>query len=297
MRIMASIAFLLASVISAPSAFCTGACAHRGDTMSAPENTLPAIVSAVRKGAHQIEIDAQLSLDGKLVLMHDGTVDRTTDGTGKVSDLTFEKLRTLDAGSWYKPEFKGTKIPELREALEAIPHEILCNIHVKGGSETTVPVARLVSDLGRLDHCFISIGGSEAQEAMAAARASVPGIKLCTGFVIDKEPVTEKITGIDKDVLEKYRKLNPGKEINGHIDIIQLVYWVTPIPKDVVEKSVSILHRYDVKANYCCASEAEPLRTLIGAGADYILTDNLDLCLKTLNEYGTKPVDTSKVKK
>ena len=293
MRCISFFALSVASVITAHSAFGAGACAHRGDTMNAPENTIPAIVSAVRMGAHQIEIDAQSSSDGKLVLMHDDSVDRTTNGKGKVSELTFEELRKLDAGSWFKPEFKGTKIPALEEALAVIPHEILCNVHIKGGPETSVPVARLIEEMDRLDHCFFSIG-AEAQEAMAAARAAVPGIMICTGFVIDKETVTQETANIDREVLERYQKKYPQKKINRHIDLIQLVYWATPIPRDTIEKSVRTLHQYNVKANFCCASEEEPLRTLIEAGADYILTDNLALCLKLLKESGIEPVHTSK---
>jgi len=290
-------ALLIAAFITTHTAFGTGACAHRGDTMNAPENTIPAFESAVHMGAHQIELDVQFSADRKLVLMHDDTVDRTTDGTGKVSELTYEKLRKLDAGSWFKPEFKGTKIPTLREAIEVIPHEILVNVHIKGGPETSVPVARLIDEMGRTDHCFVTIGGVEAQEAMAAARFAVPGIMVCTGFVIGKETMTEETANIDREVFERYQKKYPQKNISRHIDFIQLVYWETPIPKDGVEQSVKTLHRYGVKANFCCASDEEPLRTLIEAGADYILTDNLALCLKITKEYGTEPVHPSNARK
>lgn len=285
--------FLITFFLTESPALAGGACAHRGDHISAPENTVPAIVSAVKKGAHQIEIDVQLSKDGKLVIMHDDSVDRTTNGTGKVADLTFQELRKLDAGSWFAPRFKGTKIPTLREALEVIPHEILCNVHVKGGPETSVPVAKLIAEMDRLDYCFFSIGGSEAHKAMAAARAAVPDIMICTGFLIDKETITQETNKINKTEWERYRKLYPENTINRHIDIIQLVYWGTPIPKDSIEDSVRILRKRGVKTNFCCASTEEPVRQLIEAGVDYILTDDLDLCLKILAEYGIKPVNTS----
>ena len=74
-------------------------CAHRGDVEVTPENTISAFLSAVRKGAQQIEFDVALTKDGKLVVMHDSTVDRTTSGKGRVSDLTFDEIRLLDAGS------------------------------------------------------------------------------------------------------------------------------------------------------------------------------------------------------
>ena len=102
----------------------TDACAHRGDVAAAPENTIPAFVSAVKKGAGMIEFDVQLSKDGHLVIMHDTSVDRTTNGKGRVSDLTFQELRALDAGGWFDPSFTNTQIPTLEEALNSIPTTI-----------------------------------------------------------------------------------------------------------------------------------------------------------------------------
>lgn len=282
---------LLAFFLAETSALAGGACAHRGDHMNAPENTVPAIRSAVEKGAHQIEIDVQMSKDGKLVIMHDETVDRTTNGTGKVGDLTFEELRKLDAGSWFNSAFKGIKIPTLCEALEIIPNEILCNVNIKSGPEISVPLAKAIAEMGRLDHCFLAIGGPRAQEACAAARAAVPDIMICTGLRAD-ETVTQETVSIKKEVLERYRTLYPQKEIKRHIDIIQLFYWGTPVPFDRIEDSVRNLHRYGVTINYCCASTEERIRRLIEAGIDYILTDNLDLCLEIFGEYGVKPIKT-----
>ncbi|CAM3927584.1 glycerophosphodiester phosphodiesterase [Mesobacillus zeae] len=92
--------------------------AHRGASGYAPENTIAAFDKAVDMKADYIEIDVQRSKDGKLVVIHDTTVDRTTDGTGAVKDLTFEQLRSLDAGSFKAPEFAGEKIPTFEEVLD-----------------------------------------------------------------------------------------------------------------------------------------------------------------------------------
>lgn len=92
--------------------------AHRGASGYAPENTIAAFDKAVEMKADYIEIDVQRSKDGKLVIIHDTTVDRTTDGTGKVKDLTFEQLRALDAGSFKGEQFKGEKIPTFDEILD-----------------------------------------------------------------------------------------------------------------------------------------------------------------------------------
>jgi glycerophosphoryl diester phosphodiesterase len=91
--------------------------AHRGGSGMAPENTLAAFHNAVTVNADYFELDVMISSDDSLMIIHDATVDRTTDGTGTVSEMTFEQLRALDAGSWYGPEFSGEKIPTLWESL------------------------------------------------------------------------------------------------------------------------------------------------------------------------------------
>jgi len=90
---------------------------HRGDRSVAPENTIPALQGALDSTLDFVETDVQLTADGIPVLIHDETVDRTTNGTGAVADLTFSQLRALDAGSWYSPEFAGTPVPSLDEFL------------------------------------------------------------------------------------------------------------------------------------------------------------------------------------
>lgn len=92
--------------------------AHRGATAYTPENTIAAFDLAVDMKADYIEIDVQRSKDGELVLIHDTTVDRTTDGTGKVGELTLEQLRSLDAGSWKGEQFAGEPIPTFEEILD-----------------------------------------------------------------------------------------------------------------------------------------------------------------------------------
>ncbi|MGN7400161.1 glycerophosphodiester phosphodiesterase [Cytobacillus praedii] len=92
--------------------------AHRGAAGYAPENTIAGFDLAVEMKADYIEIDVQRSKDGEIVVIHDTTVDRTTDGTGKVGDLTFEQLRSLDAGSWKGEQFAGEPIPTFEEILD-----------------------------------------------------------------------------------------------------------------------------------------------------------------------------------
>ena len=92
---------------------------HRGNPEEAPENTLASIDAAFAVGCDLVEIDVRLSRDGVAVIVHDDTVDRTTNGKGNVADLTLAELKALDAGSWKAERFAGERIPTLAEALGA----------------------------------------------------------------------------------------------------------------------------------------------------------------------------------
>jgi glycerophosphoryl diester phosphodiesterase len=91
--------------------------AHRGYSSDFPENTLPALKAALEAGADVAEIDVRLTRDGKLVLMHDAMVDRTTDGSGPLTAMSLEEIKTLDAGRWFDRKFAGTRVPTLDEVL------------------------------------------------------------------------------------------------------------------------------------------------------------------------------------
>jgi glycerophosphoryl diester phosphodiesterase len=95
--------------------------AHRGEHRAHPENTLPAFQAAIDAGADFFELDVRTTSDGRLVLMHDAKVDRTTNGTGAVRELTYDQIRALDAGAKFSPRFAGAKVPSFEEAL-ALAH-------------------------------------------------------------------------------------------------------------------------------------------------------------------------------
>ena len=92
-------------------------CAHRGHSIAAPENTLPALEAAAAHGATVAEIDIVLTRDDRIVVLHDEILDRTTDGSGRVAALDFAEVKRLDAGAWFSPTFAGTRVPALEEAL------------------------------------------------------------------------------------------------------------------------------------------------------------------------------------
>lgn len=106
--------------------------AHRGSAGTHPENTMAAFNEAERVGAEGLEIDVHFTKDNMLAVIHDDTVDRTTNGSGRVRDHTLEELQQLDAGSWFAPEFHEERILSLEEVLEWIQHnEMILNIELK----------------------------------------------------------------------------------------------------------------------------------------------------------------------
>lgn len=134
--------------------------AHRGASAHAPENTLAAFHLAIQQQADAIELDAKLSADGHVVIIHDQTVDRTTNGEGKVGRLTLEELQALDAGQVYDQAFRGEVIPTLDEVLEEVGSEVFLNIELTNYASPTDSLPEVVAERIRAfnldDHILIS---------------------------------------------------------------------------------------------------------------------------------------------
>ncbi len=119
---------------------------HRGAKDYAPMNTIPAFELALEQGAAGIELDVHRSKDGHPVIVHDFTVDATTDGDGNVVEKTLDELKRLDAGSWFSDEFTGLKIPTLDEVFEAVGDSLLINVEIKSMDTETDGVEQVVAD-------------------------------------------------------------------------------------------------------------------------------------------------------
>lgn len=119
---------------------------HRGTTRFAPENTLAAFEKAIDMGARSIEVDVRMTRDGEFVIMHDPWVDRTTNGTGLVSQMTLAEIRKLDAGSWFSPKFAGERVPTLREALRAVKGRTAVDIDFKSGPDNSAELITQILD-------------------------------------------------------------------------------------------------------------------------------------------------------
>lgn len=129
--------------------------AHRGASGYAPENTRAAFERAITMGADAIETDVQLTADGTMVLFHDTTVERNSDGRGPLADHTLAELRALDLGGWFAPEFAGERVLTLAEALDEFAARIPFALEIKD-PRAAVPLARALTERRILDRVQVT---------------------------------------------------------------------------------------------------------------------------------------------
>ena len=170
--------------------------AHRGAALLAPGNTAPAFRKAAELGADMIEIDARTTADGELVVIHNDTVDGTTDGVGRVQDLTLTEIRSFDAGAGYAPRFRGTKVPTLAEALGAIGAlGLQVNIDIKAARVEAI--VEEVESLGLVDATMIS---SPDHAVLREARQLCPSIRILA-MGLDPAHLGELVDDLRPDAL------------------------------------------------------------------------------------------------
>jgi len=156
-------------------------CAHRGAGKLAPENTLAAMEVGFAHGYRMVEFDVKLSADGMPFLLHDDTLERTTDGRGPAGALTWAELARLDAGSWHSRAFAREPVPTLEViARWSIDHGVACNVEIKPmpglDAKTGTQVALAARDLFR-KAAVPPLLSSFSEASLEAARAAVPGLE------------------------------------------------------------------------------------------------------------------------
>jgi len=162
--------------------------AHRGVHKHAPENTRISYVQAVEAGAPIVEFDTALTSDGHIVGMHDKTVDRTTDGTGKLAEMTLEQVRKLEAGSWKHPKYKGEPVPTLDEVADVVRGKAILMLDLKAEGQGAAIAKWLEST--KYPHDQVIIAPWEDHEAVALRKhvpMTVPMIRL-TSKVPTEQP-------------------------------------------------------------------------------------------------------------
>lgn len=239
-----------------------GVCAHRGGAAGRPENTLSAFREATALGVHQVEFDVRRSADGEIVVVHDASVDRTTDGSGRVADHTFAELRRLDAGGWWGERFRGERIPTLAEALDVLPDDVWINIQIKRHEPLAEGVTRLVVEAGRLHQAVVACGN----EAARTARALQPDVCICNL------------------ARQQTRAAYVEHAIATGADFIQFHYLRGPLEPAFAERA----HRAGLRVNFVSApsATAEELQAAFEAGVDFVLVDDLALGLYVAQGLG-----------
>ena len=145
---------------------------HRGACRHAPENTIASGLAAARLGGDIVELDVRQSRDGVLYVLHDATVDRTTNGHGPIAEMTSAELDRLDAGGWYGAKFVGEPLPRLDAFFEALKDQVGFYVEVKAANADAVAAA--IQDTGLQDRCFTY---SETAEMRDAMRDAAPWLK------------------------------------------------------------------------------------------------------------------------
>jgi glycerophosphoryl diester phosphodiesterase len=165
--------------------------AHRGASHEAPANTLAAFTRAAELGADGIELDVQLSRDGKVVVIHNLLVDATTDGKGRVRDKTLAQLKELDAGAWFSPAHAGQRIPTLGQVIDAVGQRLLLNVELKvqGGQDDGLAAAcvRVLRERELLERVVVS---SFSRLAIRRVRLIEP--RLAIGYLYYVDPLLAK---------------------------------------------------------------------------------------------------------
>jgi glycerophosphoryl diester phosphodiesterase len=248
--------------------------AHRGASALAPENTMEAFRLAVEAGAGGLELDVHLTRDGHIVVIHDATVDRTTNGTGAVSEMTLDDLRGLDAGHNFSPDGgptypyrgRGVRVPRLGEVLREFPG-VAVNIDIKVGSpgieESVFGVLR-------------ETNASERVLVVSTSHAIVKRFRKVSGGHVS--------TGASKweiGVFYILSKLSLERLVRPAYDALQVPLRHRDIPL-VTPRFLKAAHARDVRVDVWTINQAEEMRRLLDLGVDVIMTDRPGMLAEVL---------------
>ena len=151
--------------------------AHRGSAGEAPENTLAAFELALKQGCDAIELDIHLSKDDRLIVCHDSTINRTTDGTGAIREMTADELKQFDCGRWFHESYVGEKLPLLEEVFDLVPEHIMINVEIKETYDGQIEqrLLHMLRDRNRLPQVVVS---SFDHKSLRRLKMSEPDVKI-----------------------------------------------------------------------------------------------------------------------
>jgi glycerophosphoryl diester phosphodiesterase len=218
---------------------------HRGASGSAPENTLAAFRLARALGADGVELDVQFSQDKQLIILHDNTLDRTTNGQGPADALTLAELKMLDAGGWFNPQFAGERIPTLQETFDLFKHTpFYLNIEIKSNGDADLAAAVVeCAQRNNLEHQVII--SSFDQTMIRRVRQLAPNLRI--GFLYSKPEALQQLDFAPDALHPHWQLVNAAFMQEAHARRQQVNLWTV--------------------------NETDDLRRMVALGVDAIITN------------------------
>lgn len=265
--------------------------AHQGGAREGPSSTLHAMRRAIEAGAHAIELDVHATADRQLVVCHDATVDRTTNGSGRIADLGWDHIKGLDNAHWWVPDqvvnheageddytLRGRapddtdlRIPLLSEVLETFPATFL-NLDIKETAPAAEPYEQLLADLlrdfGRKDDVIVA---SFSDDAIAAFSAAAPEISTAAPTNATAAFYFAMIQG-DEPPPTTHQALQVPMEFGGI--------------RVVTAQFVEAAHEHGLAVHVWTIDEDDEMRELLEVGVDGIMTDRPSILAQVLREAG-----------
>lgn len=227
-------------------------CAHRGFSVALPENTLPAFGAAVAMGADEIEFDLWPTADGHIVSCHDSTLDRVSNGEGKIYEKTLAELKALDFGGKFDEKFKGLKIATFEEILKKLGGQTVMNVHVKpiGEDYPKEHFRTIISLIEKYDcerYCYLMI---EKDNDIKWLRENYPSIPICVGHDFDRNWAI-----VDRAIETGAQKVQ---------------FFKPYVNREMIDKA----HAHGIICNLFWSDDPEEAKEYLEMGIDTILTNN-----------------------
>lgn len=236
--------------------------AHRGYPEISPENTLISFKMAMERNPDMMECDVHRTLNGEIVVMHDGSVDRTTNGSGQISKMDFNSIRQLDAGSWFHQDFAGEKVPLLSELLDLCRDKIKLMIEIKD-ERIEDDVYKIIEAAGMLD-----------QATMISFQKSV-GIRLGT---LNPAFPFGRLIWFDNPVIREEAEILAETLIVENATILSLNY------QAATQELVDVMHAHNIPVSVWTIDNQSDIQRMAEIDVDMITSNRICLLIDTLSE-------------
>lgn len=243
---------------------------HKGAAGYAPENTLASLQVALDMKVDMIEIDVHMTKDGEVVVFHDEDVSRTTDGSGKIHEMTLEEVKKLDAGSWFSPKFAGERVPTLREAINLVhgSADILIDIKSKGHEFYDNFAEKIVDIIDeKQDNKEWCIVQSYEQEYLEHAYSRDSTIKMKKLMMGEDESMLLSFYLNSKSFMTNRNKHHFFETINPHYTTLS-------------QRRIFRLHARGYNVHTYVVNEPEDMIKMLNMAVDGIITDYPDRLVK-----------------